>query len=987
MSIIPARMAAVAASVGERPLLTLLYPGHAYEYSYNDVLARARKWASALRVEGLVAGDHVVVIVPHSLDTYAAFLGALIGGFVPAMFAFPSPKLSVQEYFKSFEALLNVTQAVCVVVYEELANTIDSIGVKLPGTCRLLRVAAIENAVDDGVNVESTIVADDVAFLQFSSGTTGLKKGVEVSHRALLWQVDSYARAIRLSPEDVIVSWLPLYHDMGLITCLLLPFLTGTRLVAMSPFDWVKQPQMLLRALHDYRGTLCWLPNFAYNLLANTTSENEAKKYDLCAVRGFVNCSEPIMAESHELFLRRFAVSGVSESALAASYAMAENTFAVTSGGLGNALPHISVDADALTNEARAKPSAAGGRSRVVASSGRVLPGVKMRVVDDAGTELSPGSLGELWIQGPCLFAGYKNNPEATASSFADTWYRTGDIGFEWNEELFVVGRKKDLIIIGGKNIFPQDLEALINSVRGVVPGRCVALGISNTRSGTEDLVIIAEAESSDLSQRAELMNTIFAEIASSTEVRPSDVFLVEPGWLRKSTSGKIARNENRARYLEVRGQERESAETGPDRRGEATVERVRRRVFNVVQQTSRLAPQQLRDHTALFSSGIIDSLSLATLLTELEEEFSLELPDDVVNEITALDSIEKLAHRLDQVSSGSSRIAANGGLSGRDRALRWHQRLSKQLMSFESRRRYELAPQLQDSDVISNDPDSEFGRFTVPNFRSETMNTDDAGFRVCVKDGKILSRAEFFNLPPQRGVVAGNSAAFSVGATSDALAMHNRLNAMHGNATTWYNLSLRASGLDSEAIAVERYVVAPVDYFVWFSGYNDLKYWVVEFAALLRDHLLKTGEAGYLSGEVFQRAIGCLDQRIVSHLSRCGAHMKNSGARMLFVLQPTLSWFEKLLTPEEDELVRLYDYVFLRVEARVGYHIARCLYPIYVQLLQKRCEEAGFSFLDANSLACMREPRWMFLDRIHLNDAGFGHMVDLIDRWIQGDV
>jgi len=325
----------------------------------------------------------------------------------------------------------------------------------------------------------------DALFLQFSSGTTGLKKGVAVSAKALLWQVDTYADRIGLREGDRIASWLPLYHDMGLIACFFLPLLRGVPLVAMSPFEWVAHPEMLLDAVTRHRASLAWLPNFAYNLLA--ARAGAAAGADLSSLRALINCSEPVLESSHRLFLERFAPVGLRREALASCYALAENTFAVTSGGIERPLATETRD------------------GRVLVSSGRALPETAIRVLDPHGSPLAEGEMGEIAIATPCLFSGYVGNPQETAASLKAGWFHTGDLGFLRDGELFVAGRIKDLLIIGGRNFYPQDVEALVDEVPGVIPGRCVALGVDDAALGTQVLVVIAEARLPEGAARDEL--------------------------------------------------------------------------------------------------------------------------------------------------------------------------------------------------------------------------------------------------------------------------------------------------------------------------------------------------------------------------------------------------------------------------------------------------------------------------------------------------
>ncbi len=324
--------------------LRLIFPGEADRVlSYRELVQHARRWSEVYSNAGLARGDRIIVVLPHSLDLYAAYVGALLNGQVPAMFAFPSPKLSEQVYFATVGELIRGSHARAMVTYDDLRDKLRAREAAAVSDLAVFTAADAKAAAGSTRSV--AVEPGDTAILQYSSGTTGIKKGVALSHRALLWQVANYARVIGASKQDRIVSWLPLYHDMGLIAAFFLPLIEKIPLVAMSPLDWVKRPAMWLHAASRNRGTLSWMPNFAFNFLARSVPDADLAGVDLSSMRGLVNCSEPVLAQSHDAFLGRFEPLGFRRDALAASYAMAENTFAVTSGGFGQPLAVEHIDA------------------------------------------------------------------------------------------------------------------------------------------------------------------------------------------------------------------------------------------------------------------------------------------------------------------------------------------------------------------------------------------------------------------------------------------------------------------------------------------------------------------------------------------------------------------------------------------------------------------------------------------------------------------
>lgn len=516
-----------------------------------ELLEGAAGWTATYARVGLIPGTVVVLILPHSPDLLFAYWGAVLAGLVPSIMPYLTEKLQPERYRADLAALAAVTQPAAVVTYPELEEVVHP---ALAGTtCAVLLTGEIHPTAFDpaapslaGLNA----APDDIVLLQHSSGTTGLQKGVALSHRAVFTQIEHYAEAIRLREDDCIVSWLPLYHDMGLIACFLLPLLTGIQLVMMSPFTWVRRPVRLLEAVHRYRGTLTWLPNFAFNFCAAKIRDREMEGIDLSSWRAVINCSEPTRLSSHQAFADRFAAWGLHPQVLAVSYAMAENTFAVTQTPLGSEERVDRISRSALQEQKVAKPAAEGEDTLQMLSAGLPIRGTRVRVLDEAGKELPERAAGELAIQSDCMLSGYYNRPDATRAAFLEGWYLTGDIGYMAGGEVFVVGRRKDLIIVGGKNIYPQDLEHLAQQVEGVHAGRTVAFGVFDEEAGTEDVVLLVEVESLDHRDHPALIESVRRAITRGSAVTLADVRVVPRGWLIKTSSGKTARAANRDRYL-----------------------------------------------------------------------------------------------------------------------------------------------------------------------------------------------------------------------------------------------------------------------------------------------------------------------------------------------------------------------------------------------------------------------------------------------------
>jgi fatty-acyl-CoA synthase len=547
------RLKTLHARMPDRAAITLQFSGRDdLPITYDQLLRESSSFAQTLEREGILPGEVVVLILQHGEDLVYSFWGAILQGVIPSIMPFLTEKLSPERYKADLSALISITKPAAIVTYPEFEGEVRA-------------------ALQEGDSVRSVVVADrveaqadidftslkgfqrtpeDIVLLQHSSGTTGLQKGVALSHQAVFNQLNSYGKPLSLAESDVIVSWLPLYHDMGLIAGFLMPILSGFPLVLMSPFDWVRAPYKLLQSISKYQGTLTWLPNFAYNFCAQKIRDRHIEGMDLSSLRAVINCSEPVRWESHIAFYERFKAYGLKFEALQTSYAMAENVFGVTQSQLGNAPIVEEIDRAAFMVERVAKNSLDGHPSMNMMSSGQLLENVRMKVVDENGNEVPERVIGELALQSDCMLTGYFNRPDLTEKAFRDGWYLTGDYGYISKREVFVSGRKKDMIIVGGKNIYPQDLEALTYEVSGVHAGRSVAFGMFDEMQGTEDVVVIAEVDSEDETEQQKIADAIRLHVTRNSAIALRYVKVVGPKWILKTSSGKTARSANKEKFL-----------------------------------------------------------------------------------------------------------------------------------------------------------------------------------------------------------------------------------------------------------------------------------------------------------------------------------------------------------------------------------------------------------------------------------------------------
>jgi fatty-acyl-CoA synthase len=521
--------------------------GTVREISFGELFSHAQAYAAHITRVGLGPADIVFIILRHRPDLLYAFVGALIAGCIPSFLAPASDRQDPQAFWKTLRHLFEDVGAAAAVVdpadFETITQAIGPIPVKL--------IAPIECAgVDEPISWAAP-EPNDIAFLQFSSGTTGLRKGVMLTHQVVIEQIEAYRSALNLERNDRIASWLPLYHDMGLVACFIMPLIMGIPVVMLDAFEWVNRPALLLDAITRYRATLIWLPNFAFNHLCATVPSDS--RYDLGSVRAFINCSEPCKIESMRRFSEHFRPMNVRSEQLHTCYAMAEAAFAVTQSEPGTPPTTLAVLRDDFLTNHRviATNGDDNGVSMELVSVGRPLPGFKIRVLGPDRRDLPPDHVGELAICGPSVFTGYYRAAEATAESFADGWYLTGDLGFVQGDAVFVTGRRKDIIIAYGKNYYSHDIEALVGDVDGIKAGRAVAFGLYNATSGSEDVIVLAETDETQPRARRQIANIAKSAIAAGLGLAVS-VSLVPPRWLIKTTSGKLNRAQNRDKYLRM---------------------------------------------------------------------------------------------------------------------------------------------------------------------------------------------------------------------------------------------------------------------------------------------------------------------------------------------------------------------------------------------------------------------------------------------------
>ncbi|HKI27456.1 MAG TPA: AMP-binding protein [Candidatus Sulfotelmatobacter sp.] len=551
---------ALDAAPADRPFVTAWIDEDEQEtLTFAEFRAQARAQAGFLHGHGLAAGDGVVIIMPQGILAMTTFAGAMMLGAAPTFLAYPNFKFEPAKYRSGLAGVTANLRASAVVIDEEFPD--EMLGhVSIGEGTKLLRAGSGKSSEDERRLPDSQfeahgIKAESIAFIQHSAGTTGLQKGVALTHAAVLRQLEHLAGALQIDgAADRIYSWLPLYHDMGLIACFMLPMVSHVPVVLQSPLDWVMHPETALEIISEHKCTLAWMPNFAFQFVPRRMPPDRRAQYDLSSLRALVNCSEPVRASSMREFQTAFAHAGLRKSVLQSSYAMAENVFAVTQSDIARSggPPCLWADGQQFRGAHRIVPVAEGAPGAMAfTSSGQLLPHHEVKIVSESGAPLGDARAGEILIKSDCLFSGYYNRPDLTAQALADGWYRTGDLGFTLEGELYVVGRKKDLLIIGGENIYPQDIEEIVAGHPAVHDGRTVAMGVYNPDLGTEDIVVVAELENEDLLTNAvAIEQEIRARVVAGMGVAVKTILLKPPKWIVKSTAGKAARSATREKLL-----------------------------------------------------------------------------------------------------------------------------------------------------------------------------------------------------------------------------------------------------------------------------------------------------------------------------------------------------------------------------------------------------------------------------------------------------
>jgi acyl carrier protein len=535
----------------DRVQVTVLADGGETPLSYRRLDEAASALAAGLQRSGVKPRQCVAIMLPTSPEYFFAYLGILMAGAIPVPIYPPARLSQLEDHVHRHTGILANAGAVAMISVPEAMAVARLLQAGVPGLRHVSTPATLGAGGGRPTPVE--VRADDVAFIQYTSGSTGQPKGVALTHANLLANVRAMATAVQATPRDLFVSWLPLYHDMGLIGAWLGSLLVGFPLVVMSPLAFLARPRRWLETISRYGGTLSAGPNFAYELCLKRLADDDLAGIDLHTWRLAFNGAEAVSPDTVRRFGERFAACGLAPTAMAPVYGLAEASVGLLFPPLGRVARIDTIDRQTFTRQRRASPAPAKDATALrFVGCGQPLPGHEVRIVDAEGRVLGERAEGRLEFRGPSATRGYWRNPEQTARLWHDGWLDTGDRAYRAHGEVFLTGRVKDIVIRGGRNLYPQEIEEAVGAVEGIRKGCVAAFGSADPERGTERLVVLAEVpvhRLRDAAGLAALHDAVGRAVVGAIGEPADDIVLAPPHAVLKTSSGKVRRSACRERY------------------------------------------------------------------------------------------------------------------------------------------------------------------------------------------------------------------------------------------------------------------------------------------------------------------------------------------------------------------------------------------------------------------------------------------------------
>jgi acyl-CoA synthetase (AMP-forming)/AMP-acid ligase II len=522
-------------------------PGEDLFVSFHDLRLAAMRRAAHYQALGLKRGDRVALVVPEGEHFIPAFLGGLWSGLIPVPLYPPLSLGKLDAFMEALVSILNLARPRVLVTSERVGKLLWSAVARIPTLEKMVTVEELASEPSAPLPPAAELDDSEVAFLQFTSGSTAAPKGVMVTHGSLRANCIAILRdGLNVRPSDRAISWLPLYHDMGLIGLVLAPLVASIPCTFIPTMSFIKNATIWMEIISKHKGTLSFAPNFAYALVTKRARPEQIARWDLSGMRVFGCGAEPINPGTMRAFVKAFEPAGLKPEALLPCYGMAEATLAISFVAPDEPLRTDRIDAERYHLDRKAAPAADGALE--IVNCGRTFPGHEVSVQDEDGRILPDRHVGELCLRGPSVAAGYWENPAATREAGMGSpggWLRTGDLGYLVDGEVHISGRIKDILIVNGRNYYPQRIEWLVDDLAGVRKGSAVVF----TRPGaaSEEIVVAAETRSAD---PAALKASIVSRVSEEFQLAVSDVALVPPGALPKTSSGKLQRRKTRDQYL-----------------------------------------------------------------------------------------------------------------------------------------------------------------------------------------------------------------------------------------------------------------------------------------------------------------------------------------------------------------------------------------------------------------------------------------------------
>jgi 1-acyl-sn-glycerol-3-phosphate acyltransferase len=517
--------------------------------TFGELMQRARRFACGLVRRDVAPGDRVALMLPTGIDFFVAFFGILYAGAVPVPIYPPMRLSQLEDHLRRQTGILRNAGACMLITMPEGRQLAGLLGALVESLSAVASVADVDAAAEP-LNLPQSHDAEAIALIQYTSGSTGDPKGVVLSHRNLLANIRAMGAAMEASSADVFVSWLPLYHDMGLIGAWLGCLHFAAPLYVMSPLSFLIRPQSWLWAMHRFRATYSASPNFGFELCLNKISDSDLAGLDLSALRLVANGAEPVSVQTMRRFMDRFGRHGFPARAMAPVYGLAECSVGLAFPPVGRGPLIDRIDRDQLSLHGVAQPARPDdARPLEIPACGQPLPGHEIRIVDAAGYELGERREGRLEFRGPSTTRGYFRNETKTRELVHDGWLDSGDRAYMAGGDVYITGRIKDIIIRAGRHLYPQEIEEAVANIPGMRKGGVAVFGVRDRASGTERVVVLAETRETDAGARAALQARAHEVVTDIAGTPPDEIVLAPPRTVPKTSSGKIRRSAAKELY------------------------------------------------------------------------------------------------------------------------------------------------------------------------------------------------------------------------------------------------------------------------------------------------------------------------------------------------------------------------------------------------------------------------------------------------------